>query len=156
VSFRQPHNFIPGLRLLLDEDLPEISDALRNAGASRFDMLNPLPPMFSDQAPRPIDDALWTYTARRPVGEWVFARAAEQEPRLTIRRGVEVATLLPGAEAAAGIPHVAGVCGDQCIPEGVGFLRRLTWEQSPEDHSTCHVVSRKCVGRKNRTASLTA
>ena len=108
-QFRQPHNFMPGLRLLLDEDLPEISGALRDAGACRFDMLNPLPPSLADRTPRPIDEALWTYTARRPVGEWVFARAAEQERGLTIRRGVEVAALLPGAEAAAGIPHVGGV-----------------------------------------------
>ena len=108
-QFRQPHNFMPGLRLLLDEDLPEISGALRDAGASRFDLVNPLPPMFADRTSRPIDEALWTYTARRPVGEWVFARAAEREPRLTIRRGVEVASLLPGAEAAAGIPHVIGI-----------------------------------------------
>ena len=108
-QFRQPHNFMPGLRLLLDEDLPEISGALRDAGASRFDLLNPLPPTFADQTPRPIDDTFWTYTARRPVGEWVFARAAEREPRVTIRRGVEVSALLPGPEAAAGIPHVAGV-----------------------------------------------
>ena len=40
-QFRQPHNFMPGLRLLLDEELPEISEALRDAGASRFDMNPP-------------------------------------------------------------------------------------------------------------------
>jgi 2-polyprenyl-6-methoxyphenol hydroxylase-like FAD-dependent oxidoreductase len=108
-QFTQPHNFMPGLRLLLDEVLPEMSDALRDAGACRFDMLNPLPPTFADRSPRPIDDALWTYTARRPVGEWVFARAAEREPHLTIRRGVEVAALLPGSAAATGLPHVTGV-----------------------------------------------
>ena len=89
-QFRQPHNFMPGLRLLLEAELPDVQDALARAGAARFDLVNPLPPFFTDRAPRPIDDKLWTLTARRPVGEWVFANAAaEREPRVTIRRGVE-------------------------------------------------------------------
>ena len=107
-QFRQPHNFMPGLRLLLEADLPDVQDALRDAGASRFDLLHPLPP-FPDQSPRPIDDKFWTYTARRPLGEWVFANAAEQERRITVRRGIQVAGLLTGAEAIRGVPHVTGV-----------------------------------------------
>src|SRR5580765_2960764 len=88
-QFHQPHNFMPGLRLLLEDELPDVQDALVGAGAARLDMINPLPPFFTDQSPRPIDDKLWTYTARRPAGEWVFADAAEREPRVTIRRGVQ-------------------------------------------------------------------
>jgi 2-polyprenyl-6-methoxyphenol hydroxylase-like FAD-dependent oxidoreductase len=107
-QFRQPHNFMPGLRLLLEAELPDIQNALRDAGAGRFDLLHPLPP-FPDQSPRPIDDQCWTYTARRPVGEWVFASAAAREPRITMRRGVRVAGLLTGPEAIRGVPHVAGV-----------------------------------------------
>jgi 2-polyprenyl-6-methoxyphenol hydroxylase-like FAD-dependent oxidoreductase len=107
-QFRQPHNFMPGLRLLLEAELPDIQDALRDAGAGRFDLLHPLPP-FPDQTPRPIDEKCWTYTARRPVGEFVFANAATPEPRITIRRGVRVAGLLTGPEAIRGVPHVAGV-----------------------------------------------
>jgi 2-polyprenyl-6-methoxyphenol hydroxylase-like FAD-dependent oxidoreductase len=107
-QFRQPHNFMPGLRLLLEAELPDIQDALRDAGASKFDLLHPLPP-FPDQSPRPIDEQFWTYTARRPVGEWVFASAAAREPRITIRRGVRVAGLLTGPEAMRSVPHVAGV-----------------------------------------------
>jgi len=76
-QFRQPHNFMPGLRLLLEAELPEIQEALERAGAARFDLVNPLPPFFTDRAPRPIDEKLWTLTARRPVGEWVFANAAQ-------------------------------------------------------------------------------
>jgi 2-polyprenyl-6-methoxyphenol hydroxylase-like FAD-dependent oxidoreductase len=107
-QFRQPHNFMPGLRLLLDAELPDLQQALVDAGASRFDFVNPLPP-FPDRSPRPIDEKLWTYTARRPVGEWVFAKAAEREPRITIRRGVQVRELRAGAAAIDGVPHVAGV-----------------------------------------------
>src|SRR5687767_10008912 len=86
VQFRQPHNFMPGLRLLLEAELPDVQEALRRAGASRYDLVHPLPPSFADQSPRPIDEKLWTYTARRPVGEWVFATAAQNDPRVTLRR----------------------------------------------------------------------
>lgn len=108
-QFRQPHNFMPGLRLLLEAELPDIQDALREAGAAKYDLLNPLPPLFADRAPRPIDDKLWTYTARRPVAEWVFANAAQHEPRVTIRRGVRVTDLLTGPSSIPGTPHVTGV-----------------------------------------------
>ena len=108
-QFHQPHNLMPGLRLALEAELPELNDALARAGAARFDLLNPLPPSFRDQPPQPIDDKLWTLTARRPVGEWVFAHAARREPRVTIRRGVEVDALTTGTPTSAGIPHVSGV-----------------------------------------------
>ena len=108
-QFRQPHNFMPGLRRLLEAELPDIQDALPRAGASTYDLLNPLPPMFADRSPRPIDEQLWTFTARRPVGEWVFAQAAASDPRVTIQRGVQVTGLLTGSAAMEGIPHVIGV-----------------------------------------------
>ena len=108
-QFRQPHNFMPGLRLLLEAELPDVQEALPRAGASRFDLVNPLPPFFSDRSPRSLDEKLWTYTARRPVAEWVFASCAQHERRLTIRRGVHVTGLLTGPSARPGTPHVAGV-----------------------------------------------
>ncbi len=107
-QFRQPHNLMPGLRLLLESDLPDVQEALRRAGAAKFDFVHPLPPMLTDQSPRPIDDKLWTYTARRPVAEWVFASCAQREPRVTVRRGVQVTGLLTGPSAVPGAPHVAG------------------------------------------------
>ena len=108
-QFRQPHNFMPGLRQILKAELPDVQEALAGAGACRFDFINPLPPTFDDHSPRPIDEQLWSYTARRPAGEWVFANAAANEPRVTIRRGIQVAGLLAGPSARPGIPHVAGV-----------------------------------------------
>jgi len=105
-QFRQPHNFMPGLRLLLESDLPDVQEALR---AAKFDLVHPLPPMLVDQSPRPIDDQLWTFTARRPVAEWVFASCAQREPRVTVRRGVQVTELVTGPSAVPGAPHVAGV-----------------------------------------------
>jgi 2-polyprenyl-6-methoxyphenol hydroxylase-like FAD-dependent oxidoreductase len=99
---------MPGLRLLLEAELPDVQVALGRAGAHRFDLVNPLPPVFVDRAPRAIDEKLWTLTARRPIGEWVFAEAAQRAPRVTIRRGVTVAGLLTGRSAHEGIPHVVG------------------------------------------------
>jgi 2-polyprenyl-6-methoxyphenol hydroxylase-like FAD-dependent oxidoreductase len=107
-QFRQPHNFMPGLRSILELELPDIQEALRRAGAARFDLVNPLPP-FADRSARAIDDKLWTYTARRPVGEWVFAKAAENQPRLTMRRGAQAAGLITGSSVMAGVPHIVGV-----------------------------------------------
>jgi 2-polyprenyl-6-methoxyphenol hydroxylase-like FAD-dependent oxidoreductase len=108
-QFRQPHNLMPGLRLLLESDLPDVQESLRRAGAAKFDFVNPLPPMLADQSPRPIDEKLWTYTARRPVAEWVFATCAQREPRVTVRRGAQVTELLTGPSAVPGVPHVTGV-----------------------------------------------
>jgi 2-polyprenyl-6-methoxyphenol hydroxylase-like FAD-dependent oxidoreductase len=108
-QFRQPHNFMPGLRRLVESELPDIEDALVRAGASRFDLLNPLPPFFVDRAAREGDDALWTWTARRPVGEWVLACAARNEPRVTVRQRAGVTSLLTDGAVLPGVPHVCGV-----------------------------------------------
>jgi 2-polyprenyl-6-methoxyphenol hydroxylase-like FAD-dependent oxidoreductase len=108
-QFRQPHNFMPGLRLLLETELPEIQDALVRAGTARFDLLNPLPPSLADRSPRPIDAQLWTQTGRRPVCEWVFADAVGRQRRVSVRHGARVAGLLTGPSARPGTPHVIGV-----------------------------------------------
>jgi 2-polyprenyl-6-methoxyphenol hydroxylase-like FAD-dependent oxidoreductase len=108
-QFRQPHNLMPGMRLVLESALPDVHEGLRRAGASKFDLLNPMPGTFSDRAPRPIDDKLWTFTARRPVAEWVFATTALNEPRVAIRRGARVTELLNGPAAVSRTPHVVGV-----------------------------------------------
>ena len=109
VQLRQPHNFMPGLRLLLEAELPDMQPALAAAGASRFDFINPLPPFITDRSPRPIDEQLWTLTARRPAGEWVFANAARQEQGITVRTGVNVVGLVAGSAVLNGVPHIVGV-----------------------------------------------
>ena len=128
-QFRQPHNFMPGLRLILESELPDVQQALLDAGASRFDMVNPLPPFFADQSPRPIDDKLWTYTARRPAGDWVFAAAARREPRVTVRRGVQAAGLLTGASAVGEYPFAGGPAGRVGPQLVVDRSRRLIGEE---------------------------
>jgi 2-polyprenyl-6-methoxyphenol hydroxylase-like FAD-dependent oxidoreductase len=111
-QFRQPHNFMPGLRRLLEEELPDVQDALRDAGASRYDLVHPLPPSMADAGARAIDDQLWTYTARRPVGEWVFRRVAERERNIAVRDGVRIVELIGGSSVSDGVPRVVGARAD--------------------------------------------
>jgi 2-polyprenyl-6-methoxyphenol hydroxylase-like FAD-dependent oxidoreductase len=130
-QFRQPHNFMPGARHLLERELPDVQELLRRSGAAKLDFVNPLPPFFVDRSPRPVDDALWTYTARRPVLDWVFATAASREARVTVRRGVRVKELLPGTQTAPGVPHVVGArttageeLGADLVVDAMGRLSR--------------------------------
>ena len=109
VQFRQPHNFMPGLREILEADLPDIQEALPQAGAYRWNFLASVLPVLMDKSPRPIDDKLSCWTARRPAGEWVVAHAAENHPRIDLLRGVQVTGLLTGSPVRPGIPHITGV-----------------------------------------------
>jgi len=106
-QFRQAHYLLPRGREFLEQELPEVFDALQAAGAVRFDSLSMMPPSVADRTPRPGDERFVTLTARRPLLEHVLARAAEREPRLDLRRGVSVAALT--TRAYDGTPHVGGV-----------------------------------------------
>ena len=60
MQFRQPHYLLPqGLRVL-EEHLPEMACAIRNAGAIPHTMLSALPPGITDRAPRPDDGKFLT------------------------------------------------------------------------------------------------
>jgi 2-polyprenyl-6-methoxyphenol hydroxylase-like FAD-dependent oxidoreductase len=101
-QFRQAHFLQPLGRSVLDEELPDVRDALLAAGAVRFDPLRLMPPWIADRRPRPGDERFVTITARRPVIEHTLARVAQEE--LDVRRGVEVERLVSN-----GVPRIAGV-----------------------------------------------
>ena len=107
-QFRQAHYLHARARAVLDANLPDLRDALLAAGAAQLNPALAPPPGIADPAPRQDDERFATITARRPVVEYVFARAADEEPRVEVRRGVEVAglTTLP---ANGRVPHVTGV-----------------------------------------------
>jgi 2-polyprenyl-6-methoxyphenol hydroxylase-like FAD-dependent oxidoreductase len=109
-QFRQAHLLLPRGHAVLAEALPDVRDALLAAGACRFDMLGVMPPSLADRAPRAGDERFVTVTARRPVLEWVLARAAAAEAGVEIRRGTEARELV--ARGAGGTPHVTGVRTD--------------------------------------------
>jgi len=106
-QFHQPHFLQSAGRAVLDEELPDVRDALVAAGAATFNALTIMPPTIADRAPRPGDERHPTVTARRPTLEWVFARAAEAEPGVDVRRGGAVEAL--ETTVHDGTPHVTGV-----------------------------------------------
>src|SRR4051812_19339238 len=106
-QFRQAHYMTPRGREVLETSLPDVAAALEAAGALRFDTLGLMPPTIADRAPRPGDERFVTLTARRPVIEMVVGRAAEAEPGVDVRRGVEVTGL--EVRELDGLPHVGGV-----------------------------------------------
>ena len=108
-QFRQPHNLFPRFRAVVDAELPGLTERLVAAGCPWVDYTDPLPPSIEDRAPRDGDDRLRFVTGRRPVTEAVVAAAAEEHPRLTLRRGVRATGLVAGPSALPGVPHVAGV-----------------------------------------------
>ena len=110
-QFRQPHYLQPRGRALLEEELPDVADALAAAGALRFDVLGVMPPTIADRAPRPGDERFVTLTARRPVLEQVFGRAAAEQVGLDVRRGVSVRGL--DVRGHGEIAHVTGVVTDR-------------------------------------------
>jgi 2-polyprenyl-6-methoxyphenol hydroxylase-like FAD-dependent oxidoreductase len=108
IQFRQAHLLTSGGCVALGEALPDVREALRSAGAERFDALASMPPTLTDREPRAGDERFVTFTARRPVFEQVLARAAENEGGLEVRRGATVTQLTVSAEGGT-IPHVTGV-----------------------------------------------
>ena len=94
-QFRQAHYMQPRGRHVLDAELPDVRQALADAGALRFDPLAVMPPAITDRAPREGDEDLVTWTARRSTIEHVIARAAEAQDGIELRRGVTVAALEP-------------------------------------------------------------
>jgi hypothetical protein len=67
-----------------------------------MDFFNPAP--FADLEPRAIDEQLWSFTARRPVGEWVFGQVAADEPNIAIHRGIRIEELLTDSGSSARTP----------------------------------------------------
>ena len=109
-QFRMGHYFMAKFHRVIDAELPDLVPQFEAAGALRINPVrDALPPTIDDRAPRPDDDQFNVITGRRPVFEWVVARAAANEPGLDLRRGVGVAGLLTGPSAIADVPHVVGV-----------------------------------------------
>jgi flavin-dependent dehydrogenase len=117
-QFRQAHYLVSRGRAVLAQILPDVLAELERAGAARFDPLCLMPPSITDRAPREGDERFVTVTARRTTLEYVFARAAEAEPGLDVRRGVSVRELV--LRQYNGVPHVRGVrtdSGEQLIAD---------------------------------------
>jgi FAD dependent oxidoreductase len=108
-QFRLPHMFLGGFRSVLDAELPEISAALRSAGALRVNIIRDVLPTPMTGGWRDGDERFGLLTGRRPVVEAVVAAQADATPGVEVRRGTAVAELLTGTSARPGVPHVTGV-----------------------------------------------
>src|SRR5579864_5619058 len=108
-QFRQAHAMHARFRHLLDAEFPDIRDDIVASGGRRISIMTGFLNQLEDRSPRPGDEKFETITARRPVVESAFARAAGNTPGVEVIRGVSVAGPIAGKEIAAGIPHVAGV-----------------------------------------------
>src|SRR5215207_90402 len=106
-QFRQAHYLQARGRVVLEAELPDVLGALVAAGGLRIDPLSRMPSLIADRERRPGDERLATVTARRTTVEQVFAKAADSQDGVEVRRGVAAARL----EAALrdGALHVAAV-----------------------------------------------
>ena len=68
-QFRQAHYMQPRGRHVLDAELPDVRQALAEAGALRFDPLDVMPPGITDRERREGDERFVTWTARRSTIE---------------------------------------------------------------------------------------
>jgi 2-polyprenyl-6-methoxyphenol hydroxylase-like FAD-dependent oxidoreductase len=104
-QFRLPHLMLPKWWSLVREELPEITPALKAAGALTTNQLACLP--TDRRGPlRTGDQQFETTTARRPVLEAAVAAAAASEG-VVVQRGVRVAGLI--ADGGTAVPRVTGV-----------------------------------------------
>jgi 2-polyprenyl-6-methoxyphenol hydroxylase-like FAD-dependent oxidoreductase len=108
-QFHQAHSLFTRFREICDQELPGMTDRLTAAGCTWVDVVNPLPPSVADRSARPGDDRIGYIGGRRPVFESAVAMASEDQPGVSVRRGVRVTGLLPGPSAIPGVPHAAGV-----------------------------------------------
>jgi flavin-dependent dehydrogenase len=107
-QFRLPHFFLARYRGLLDAELPEVKQALVEAGAVRLNPVLDAPEALRGPA-RPGDDAFECISGRRCVVEAAIASVAGRAAGLEVRRGAVVAGLRTGPAARDGVPHVTGV-----------------------------------------------
>jgi 2-polyprenyl-6-methoxyphenol hydroxylase-like FAD-dependent oxidoreductase len=107
-QFRLPHFFVARFRRVVEEELPEVAEALKQAGALSINPIAEAPPSVTG-GPQTGDDQFAVITGRRPVVEAVLARVAEGTPGVTLRRGTAVGGLLANGRLHPGIPHVTGV-----------------------------------------------
>ncbi|WP_369136824.1 FAD-dependent oxidoreductase [Modestobacter versicolor] len=106
-QFHQAHYLQPRSARVLDAELPDVRDALLDAGALRHDPLRSAPPSVGPLERRPDDDRFGTVTARRTTLEQVVAQRAAGAPRLRVDRGVEVEGLV--SRRVDGAVQVTGV-----------------------------------------------
>jgi 2-polyprenyl-6-methoxyphenol hydroxylase-like FAD-dependent oxidoreductase len=101
----QPHIVMSRCRLVLAEHLPDVLEALLDAGGIEVPLSARLPPGLADVGPQPGDEQLQTIMTRRSTFDWVLRRAVWAEPGITLQ-SVRVVGLCARQGSP---PHVTGV-----------------------------------------------
>jgi 2-polyprenyl-6-methoxyphenol hydroxylase-like FAD-dependent oxidoreductase len=101
VQFRQAHLVQARARQVLEDELPDVLEQFRAAGALRLNPLARMPLTIEDRSSRPDDARLVTWTSRRTTLEQVIACAAEDE--VAVRRGVAVTSLETSGGRVSGV-----------------------------------------------------
>ncbi len=104
-QFRLPHYMLPRWWAEVCESIPELGPALEEAGAGRFNPVTALPLQLRGPV-RDDDRRFETMTARRPVLEAAFAKAAAAAG-VTVHRGVRVTGVVCAGRSP--VPRVTGV-----------------------------------------------
>jgi 2-polyprenyl-6-methoxyphenol hydroxylase-like FAD-dependent oxidoreductase len=104
---RHPHAFLARLRNLLRDDLPDVRQALLDAGGTEVAWGEFAPDTLDDPSPLPGDEDMALLACRRTTFEWVLRRAALRTERVQLRDGVKVTGLITAPGTAP--PRVTGV-----------------------------------------------
>ncbi|MBA2553547.1 MAG: tryptophan 7-halogenase [Geodermatophilaceae bacterium] len=107
-QFRMPHYMLPRWRQLMQRELPDVLADLVAGGAAAINPLDLANPKHTGGR-WDGDERFHTVTARRPVLESALARAAQNEPGVTVRRGTAIRAVSTGTPTRPGVPHVTGL-----------------------------------------------
>jgi 2-polyprenyl-6-methoxyphenol hydroxylase-like FAD-dependent oxidoreductase len=92
---------------IIERHLPDVKEAMVQAGCVTIDPTELMPPRITDRARREGDERFVTLTGRRIAIEYAFATAASKV--IPVIRGVSGAGLSTGSQVVDGVPHVTGV-----------------------------------------------
>lgn len=104
---RHPHAFLARLRNLLRDDLPDVRQALLDAGCLEVAWADFAPATLDDPSPLPGDEDLALLACRRTTFEWALRGAALRTDRVELRDGVKVTGLITAPSTSP--PRVTGV-----------------------------------------------
>lgn len=103
-QFRIGHWFHAGFKHVLDTELPQVVEALDDAGALRINFLDGIPDEMIGGR-QEGDEIYANITGRRPVVEATIARVAAAHPRIDVQRGKAVTGV--GLEDRGGVAHLS-------------------------------------------------
>jgi len=107
-QFNQLHFMLARWTATMTSELPDVIEELEGRGATRLNLVHMLPSQINGGV-RPGDERFETVTARRPVLEAALAAVAARTSGVTVRRGVQVSSLLTTPGVGRVVPHVVGV-----------------------------------------------